>query len=65
MPTKPKKAKLTAHVIPVRLPHDLFARVHALAAVHGTQSTVLRAAIAEGVRILERRAKQDTNERAA
>jgi predicted DNA-binding protein len=57
MPRKPKSERLTEYPSTVRLPADLRERVEALIPKIGSKSTVLRLAVAEGVRALERRYK--------
>ncbi len=59
MPKNPKQVpvQLTEHPVAVRLPPELLARVEALVRLYGTQSAVIRVALIEGLRILERRAK--------
>jgi predicted DNA-binding protein len=55
MPKKPKAARLTARPTSVRIPADLRERIDALTVRIGTQSGVLRLALIEGVKVLERR----------
>lgn len=55
MPKKPKTARLTEKPMSIRIPADLRDRVDALTEPIGTQSAVLRLALLEGVKVLERR----------
>jgi len=55
MPKKPKAARLTDTPMSLRLPPELRERIAALTLKMGTQSAVLRVALLEGVRVLERR----------
>jgi predicted DNA-binding protein len=54
-PKKAKRDRLTEFPTTIRLPADLRERVEALIPKIGSKSTVLRLAVAEGVRALERR----------
>ena len=54
---KPKRERLTEYPTTIRLPADLRERVDALVPKVGPKSSVLRLAVAEGVRALERRFK--------
>jgi predicted DNA-binding protein len=54
---KPKHDRLTDYPTTIRLPADLRERLEALIPKVGPKSTVLRLAIAEGIRALERRYK--------
>jgi len=58
MPKKPKAARLTDKPMSIRIPTDLRDRIDALTLQIGTQSTVLRLALLEGVKVLERRYSQ-------
>lgn len=55
MPRKPKRERLTEYPTTIRLPADLRERVEGLIPKIGSKSTVLRLAVAEGIRALERR----------
>ena len=55
MPKNPKAARLTDKPMSIRIPTDLRNRIDALTLRMGTQSTVLRLALLEGVKVLERR----------
>ena len=55
MPKNPKAARLTDTPMSIRIPPDLRERIDALTLKLGTQSAVLRVALLEGVRVLERR----------
>lgn len=55
MPKKPKAARLTEKPMSIRIPADLRDRIDALTPQIGTQSAVLRLALLEGVKVLERR----------
>jgi len=59
MPKKPSKARLTDQPMSIRIPADLRDRVDALTPQIGTQSAVLRLALLEGMKVLERRYKPD------
>jgi predicted DNA-binding protein len=52
---KSKRERLTDFPTTIRLPKELRARVEALVPKLGAKSVVLRLAVAEGVRALERR----------
>jgi predicted DNA-binding protein len=58
MPKKPKAARLTARPMSIRIPADLRDRIDALVPQIGTQSAVLRLALLEGIKVLERRYSQ-------
>lgn len=58
MPKKPKAARLTEKPMSIRIPADLRDRIDALTSHLGTQSAVLRLALLEGVKVLERRYSQ-------
>jgi predicted DNA-binding protein len=58
MPKKPKTARLTDKPMSIRIPTDLRDRIDALTLQIGTQSAVLRLALLEGVKVLERRYSQ-------
>jgi len=58
MPKKPKAARLTEKPMSIRIPADLRHRIDALTPQIGTQSAVLRLALLEGVKVLERRYSQ-------
>jgi hypothetical protein len=58
MPKKPKAARLTDKPMSIGIPADLRDRIDALAPQIGTQSAVLRLALLEGVKVLERRYSQ-------
>lgn len=55
----PKADKFLEHPLTLRLSAKLLERVDTLVAVYGTRATVLRAAIVEGVRVLERKRERD------
>jgi len=55
MPKKRRAARLTARPMSIRIPADLRERIDALTVRIGTQSGVLRLALLEGVKVLERR----------
>lgn len=55
MPKKHKRARLTEQPMSIRIPADLRERIDALTAQIGTLSAVLRLALLEGVKVLERR----------
>jgi len=54
---KAKRERLTEYPTTIRLPAELRERVEALIPKIGPKSTVLRLAVAEGIRALERRQK--------
>jgi hypothetical protein len=58
MPTKTKATRLTDQPMSIRISADLRERVDALIPQIGTQSGVLRLALLEGVKVLERRYKR-------
>ena len=58
MPKKRKAARPTARPMSIRIPADLRERIDALTVRIGTQSGVLRLALLEGVKVLERRYSQ-------
>ncbi|MFI5399303.1 MAG: hypothetical protein ACHQ9S_27555 [Candidatus Binatia bacterium] len=55
MPKKPKQNRLTEQPMSIRIPADLRDRIDVLTAQIGTLSSVLRLALLEGVKVLERR----------
>jgi predicted DNA-binding protein len=55
MPRRPRTTRLTDHPMSLRIPADLRDRIEALTPQIGTQSAVLRLALLEGVKVLERR----------
>jgi hypothetical protein len=55
MPKKPKKERMTEYPVQVRLTPELHRRMTALVPKVGTRSTVLRLALLEGLKVLERR----------
>lgn len=57
MPKKQKTGRLTDQPMSIRIPADLRDRIDALTPQIGTQSAVLRLALLEGVKVLERRYK--------
>jgi predicted DNA-binding protein len=55
MRKKAKTTRLTDQPMSIRIPADLRERIDALTRRFGTQSAVLRLALLEGVKVLERR----------
>ena len=55
MPKKSERARLTEQPMSIRIPADLRERVDALTPQIGTLSSVLRLALLEGIKVLERR----------
>jgi len=52
---KPRDERLTEYPLTARVPADLNARLESLVPILGTKSVVMRLALLEGVRVLERR----------